>query len=66
MRKLTDCNTGHSPNQADEQRLAITQRQIMPVGIFAPYRPDASSDVLRREARCTKCGRKGAAPRVGR
>jgi hypothetical protein len=32
MRKLTDCNT-----QGDEQRLAITQRQIMLVGIFAPY-----------------------------
>jgi hypothetical protein len=38
MRKLTDCNTGRSPNQRDEQRLAITQRQIMPVGVFAPYR----------------------------
>jgi hypothetical protein len=38
MRKLTDCNTGHSPNQRDEQRLAISQRQIMPAGIFAPYR----------------------------
>jgi hypothetical protein len=52
MRKLTDCNTGHSPNQRDEQRLAITQRQIMPVGIFAPYKsisdPAPASAHLRR------------------
>jgi hypothetical protein len=31
---------------------------------FAPliirWGPDASSDVLRRNARCTRCGRKGA------
>jgi hypothetical protein len=28
--------------------------------VIIPWGPDTSSDVLRRAARCTRCGRKGA------
>jgi hypothetical protein len=41
-----------------EKRLHRTPVAFVP--LIIRWGPDASSDILRRAARCTKCGRKGA------
>jgi hypothetical protein len=38
----------------------LHRRAVAFVPLIIRWGPDASSDMLRRSARCTKCGRKGA------